>query len=169
MESVTKHAGGRPSLFTPQNCAAIILYIQDGLPYQSACEASGVSYRTFREWMKRGEEAEDESDEYSQFSHAVLCAKAERTSKRIKHIESSEDWRAQAWLLERTNPDEFRKPSNGDENGPGVNIHLHSQNTIVLQEAMRQGKYDETIIEALDQSILSRFADQHALPPPQEG
>lgn len=48
--------GGRPSKLTPRVQAKLVDAISQGNYYEVACKYAGISYKSFRDWMARGEQ-----------------------------------------------------------------------------------------------------------------
>ena len=65
----------RPSKLTPEAKASIVEAILHGCTYKDSAEAAGISYDTFNEWMKAGEEAKKGA--FFEFSEAVKAANAQ--------------------------------------------------------------------------------------------
>ena len=115
---------------------AICLALQDGLPFESACECGGISKQTGYDWLKRGESGEDP---FLTFSDAVKKAQAigEYALVRIVQNASFKSWQAAAWLLERRFPDRWgRKPAT-------VELNLSAQDREDLQIAKRAREMTE--------------------------
>jgi hypothetical protein len=87
--------------FTEARRTAIINSIRNGAYAKHAAIASGISERAFYDWCEKDE----------QFSAAVAQAAADRTNRAIRTIADAgeRDWKANAWLLERTSPKDFRE------------------------------------------------------------
>lgn len=85
---------------------AICLALQDGLPFESACEFGGISKQTGYDWLKRGNNGEEP---FLTFSDAVKKAQAigEYALVHIVQSASVKSWQAAAWLLERRFPDRW--------------------------------------------------------------
>lgn len=86
---------------TPEVLEAIISAVRNGAYAKHAALAAGVSETTLYEWR----EADPE------FAGAIQKAAAERTNAAIRSIadHGERNWQANAWLLERTNPGDFRE------------------------------------------------------------
>ena len=100
---------GRPTKLTPEIHDLIVKAVTLGSTYLLASQSAGITYKTFREWMLRGEA--DESP-FSDFSNAIEKAKGDRVSTWLQHIENAAEkgtWTAAAWKLERIYPDDFGK------------------------------------------------------------
>ncbi|MBI4563806.1 MAG: hypothetical protein HY716_03815 [Planctomycetes bacterium] len=101
---------GRPSKFTPEARERILQAVSLGVHWELAPLVGGVSYPTFREWMRRGES--EESGEFRDFFDAVKEAEARAAMKLLAIIEKdaqSGHWSAAAWKLERRYPAKFGK------------------------------------------------------------
>lgn len=88
---------------TPEVKAAIVESVRNGAYAKHAALAAGISEATLYEWQ--GQDAE--------FAGAIAQAAADRTNAAIRSIadHGERDWKANAWLLERTNPRDFREKS----------------------------------------------------------
>lgn len=94
---------------TPEVKAAIVESVRNGAYAKHAAEAAGISERALYSWL--------ETDEH--FAAALASAKADRVNRGIRLIREAadRDWRAEAWLLERTMPDSFRESSAVEHSG----------------------------------------------------
>jgi hypothetical protein len=72
-----------------------------------ACISAGISYDTYRRWMKIGKLAQDgsspEHEAHARFYLATRKAMADAEVKLVERIEQAGviEWQADAWLLER--------------------------------------------------------------------
>lgn len=124
---------GRETKMTPETVKAICDAIADGVPESHAAVIGGISVRTLRTWMARGKR--EGKGAYAAFFSRVKRARAKFIQSNIKRIKRAgterdvttikrtivsgqvteevqttkreHDWGANAWLLERTNPDYF--------------------------------------------------------------
>jgi hypothetical protein len=80
-----------------------------GVPIVDACTECGISERTFHYWQSRALEKNERK--FIHFLQAVDRAKAQSKIRSIVRIDKAavNDWRADAWLLERRFPEEFGK------------------------------------------------------------
>ena len=127
---------------------AICLALQDGLPFESACECGGISKQTGYDWLKRGESGEDP---FLTFSDAVKKAQAigEYALVRIVQNASFKSWQAAAWLLERRFPDRWGR-------GPAqVKLSLQDREDLARARRMRD-MTDEQRIRRLDELVCLR-------------
>jgi len=101
--------------------ADICKLIAKAVPVNRACTACGIHKDTFYGWMHAR----------PAFSDAVEKARSEAAQRLVELIEKAADgsivnrfgeaqyqWQAAAWLLERTQPDEFARKSNVEVSGP---------------------------------------------------
>lgn len=110
-------AGGRPSKLTPQVKKKLLDAIRAGNYYEPACMYAGISYRSFRRWMDKGEKAK--SGEFWQFCQEVKQAEAEAEARVVamwqKQIPDS--WQAARDFLERRYPDRWGRREKIDLSG----------------------------------------------------
>lgn len=76
---------------------------------RDACLACGISESVFYYWQERA--VKEKQRKYVQFLEAIEKAKSESKIRSLVRIDKAalEDWRADAWLLERRYPEEFGK------------------------------------------------------------
>jgi transposase len=119
---MAKGRGGRPSKLTPEVKKRLLDAIRAGNYFEPACVYAGITYRTFRNWMERGEEAK--SGEYFQFFHEVTRAEAEAEARMVAQWQAQvpNDWRAAKDFLARRYPDRWANRDKhelmGDGGGP---------------------------------------------------
>lgn len=99
---------GRSTKYSPEVHQAIVSCLSRGATKKLACEIAGISHWTFTDWLNRGELGDE--------PFATLLADCQQAMAvialgRIERISAAgdEDWRADAWLLERTHRDEFAR------------------------------------------------------------
>lgn len=105
---------GRPSKLTPEVKRRFIEAIRAGSHYEPACQYAGIDYKTFRDWMQRGQgvhPARSSAQEYVDFAAEVMRAEAEGELQCIAAIKGAtkEDWRPAAWMLERRHAERWSK------------------------------------------------------------
>lgn len=113
--------GGRTSKLTKELTDIICENIELGLSYNLTCQAAGISFQSFNEWMKAGEAGKD--TKYSEFYNRVRIAEANCAAENLKRIREAakQTWQASAWLLERRYPGDYgRKDS--------MNVRARTQN-----------------------------------------
>ena len=128
---------------TDQLCDDICNDIKAGVPIDHASIAHGITRATFYNWYRKGENAK--SGKFKKFYDKVEEAKSVAITLRARRIyKAGEDnWQADAWWLERVDPDNF---------GRKDNLNIHSK-----QEITHNGL--QNLIEAFDES--KREWDKH--------
>lgn len=92
-----------------QLCEGICNDIKAGVPVEHACVAHGITKVTFYNWYNKGKEAK--SGKFKRFYDKVEEAKSVAITLRARRIyKAGEDnWKADAWWLERVDPDNFAR------------------------------------------------------------
>lgn len=92
---------GRPTKYTPEVVEIIKAAVKSGLSPTRAGMLAGLNAQTVSEWRGR----------FPEFSDAIELARCEGLKERLENIERSGimDWRATAWLVEKTFPEEYGK------------------------------------------------------------
>ena len=92
---------------TDQLCDEICNDIKAGVPIKHAAIAHGISKSTFYDWYGKGETAK--SGKFKKFYDKVEEAKSVAITLRARRIyKAGEDcWQADAWWLERVDPNNF--------------------------------------------------------------
>jgi hypothetical protein len=93
---------GRPSKLSDELKKELLQGIETGLTYELACNRVGITYRTFRNWMRKGEAAK--SGELFHFFQEVRAAEARGATALLMLIRRSANegqWQAAKWILER--------------------------------------------------------------------
>lgn len=118
---------GRPTKLTPLRQEAIIRLLRTGVTIETACGAAGINSGTYREWMAKGAEGREP---YAAFAAAATRARDEQEAYLADVIAQAAapsehgpgDWRAAAWLLERSRPTRWgrqtRTELTGADGGP---------------------------------------------------
>lgn len=94
---------------TDQLCDDICNDIKAGVPIKHAAIAHGISKSTFYDWYGKGEQAK--SGKFKKFYDKVEEAKSVAVTLRARRIYKAGEtsWQADAWWLERVDPDNFGK------------------------------------------------------------
>lgn len=83
-----------------------------------ACRAAGVRRQRFYEWLELGDPADTDpaAEPYRAFRARIDRARAEGEARNVAIIAqaAANSWQAAAWLLERSNPERWDKPSQRD-------------------------------------------------------
>jgi hypothetical protein len=122
---------------------------------ETACELAGIDYSTFRRWMQKGAESHPASSpkrEFSDFCEDVTRAIAKSEAALLGKIQSSPDWRAQGWILERRFPERWA-------NSHRVQILLQREMEAILDQLERTMPKQEYAslfyyISALEQTVI---------------
>jgi transcriptional regulator with XRE-family HTH domain len=103
---------------TEQQCFAV-RKLADGLPKKHVAALCGIDPTTLSRWLS------DNAD----FAKAAQAAIAAKTYRRLKKVESTEDWKAQTWLLERDKDsrEEFGAPKQSPPAAFNFNVLGHMQ------------------------------------------
>ena len=99
----------------------IIQVISKGEGRVRACEAAGVHYSTFIDWMENKPEF---SEKVKKAESVGMDAVKEMCKQKIINDAS---WQSSAWWLERNYPTEFRNRQELDHNGDGIIINLNKK------------------------------------------
>ena len=128
---------GRHTRLTPAVQQTIVNALAVGVPFASACQLAGIGHDTGLEWLERGEGRHPKrpsTPAYVQFAHAISHARAQDEARRVARIHKAgeggtllertttthpdgrvitkerymePDWRADAFHLERSRPQEW--------------------------------------------------------------
>src|SRR5665647_1385589 len=91
----------RPTKLNSELTALICENIELGLSYNLSCQAAGVTFETFNDWMKRGAAGDERFIDFGTRVHASEAACAKKCLTRIREAADSGTWSAAAWLIER--------------------------------------------------------------------
>src|SRR5438552_13281441 len=90
---------GRKSKLTPGLRRRICTMLAGAHTIRTVCAALGIGERTFFTWC----------EEDPTFSAETQRARAQGRIKIVESILEAADWRARAWYLERTDPEQFAR------------------------------------------------------------
>ena len=92
---------------TDELCKEICNDIKAGVPIKHAAISHGITERTFYNWFDRGKEAK--SGKFKKFYDEIKEAKSVAITLRARRIYKAgeSNWQADAWWLERVDPDNF--------------------------------------------------------------
>ena len=99
---------GRPSKLTPEVRDNFIKALESGCYVHDAAEFAGVGASTALAWAAKGQ-ADDATKEFREFSEAVKKARSVARAVSVIQIKKAGEktWQANAWFLERTDPEHF--------------------------------------------------------------
>ena len=115
----TESRVGRPSKFTPEVVVELERNIGAGLPYEIACNLSGIAYSTYRNWMVAAEEngADPLLVEFlERIKRAEVVAEARLAAQWLD--KSRDDWRASRDYLARRWPERWANKERIEHSGP---------------------------------------------------
>lgn len=94
---------------TDKLCDEICNDIKAGVPIKHASISHGITERTFYNWFEKGKEAK--SGKFRKFYDKIQEAKSVAITLRARRIYKAGEtsWQADAWWLERVDPDNFGK------------------------------------------------------------
>ena len=98
----------RPSKLTPDITRRIGDGVSLGLTYALAAESSGITYKTFNEWMNKGKI--EKSGKYFHFYQHIQKQNADAAKTLLKHLNAAADagnCQICLWILERRFSDDF--------------------------------------------------------------
>lgn len=92
---------------TDKLCEDICKDIKEGVPIAHAAIAHGIARKTFYNWYNKGKDAR--SGKFRRFYEQVEEAKSVAITLRARRIYKAGEvsWQADAWWLERVDPDNF--------------------------------------------------------------
>ena len=120
---------------TDQLCDDICNDIKAGVPIDHAAIAHGITRVTFYNWYNKGKDAK--SGKFRQFHDKVEEAKSVAITLRARRIYKAGEtnWQADAWWLERVDPDNFGRK---DKYEHTVDAKVESKITVNLLEKIKQ-------------------------------
>lgn len=115
-DSCSVHMGraiGHPTTLTSDVADQIVASLRAGNYIVVATKAAGVPRQTYNAWMARGRSTAAADEPYRDFRARVERARSEAETRAVAQIASAArtNWQAAAWLLERTAPERWGKPS----------------------------------------------------------
>lgn len=139
---------------TPDKIEVLCRALMMGNTHTNACRLAAINYDLFRRWMALGgyplgggknsvQIDPDEAEEpYASFAQSVVQAKAVAEERAINQVIAAgdRDWKAAAWYLEKTNPDEWAP----EKKNASIQIGTTSGVQIFLPD---NGRGDKEIIE----------------------
>ena len=90
----------------------LILAIERGLTIADACEYSGISEKTYYNWLNKDTtqiKNDEERKKFVQFLQDIKKAQSECQMYCLDFIMKDKSWQSKAWVLERRFPDRWAK------------------------------------------------------------
>jgi len=100
------NVGGRPSLYTPALHERVCALVAVRVPIRTACQLEGIGARTLYDWRERGKHGEEPFATFDQ-DLAIAVARAEATAVQFIATAAADNWKANAWWLERRFPKRY--------------------------------------------------------------
>jgi transposase len=94
---------GRPTELNAATAQIIVKAMAAGNYLETAAALGGVTAKTVRNWIRRGE-ARRREPLYSEFAQSFSKAIAQAEIENVEAIRGDGSWQARAWLLERRHP-----------------------------------------------------------------
>lgn len=115
---------GRPTKLTPETQKLICEQLRKCGTLEDAAAVAGVDSFTIRRWRAKG--LEQKTGPYRAFCAAVDRALHDRRVAREQLLvdHGEQDWRAMAWLMERTEPKRY---------APRVRVHVEEELTHAIE------------------------------------
>lgn len=137
-KKVEKKSCGAPCKLNDEVTKKLINALNLGATYTLACNYAGISFDTFRKWMRHG--LEEETGKYRTFYDIVKKAQGDAAVMWLAKIEkaASKSWQAAAWKLERRYPKDYGRSIK--ENLIETN---HVKNVSILSDEELQKIVDE--------------------------
>lgn len=99
---------GRKTKYTPETVNDVCSFIREGLTIRASCAMAGVSYNTFYRWLENKSEFSDAIEKaQSEFKRANIAAIRAAGVRKDKSGALAGSWQANAWLMERSFPEEY--------------------------------------------------------------
>lgn len=120
----------------------IVQSVRNGHPKMIAFRAAGVHPQTVIDWVAMGRAQPDTYPEYVQLAEDIEQAKAEAEMEALDRIKAAakadhKHWTADAWYLERTNPEQFSRRDRVEiETGSQPLIQLNQ--LVLMDEDVRE-------------------------------
>jgi hypothetical protein len=115
-----RRLGGRPTTLTPELSAQIVALVREVGALATAARCAGVPVSVAREWLSRGlgnDSNRPQTGLYASFADGVEKARGEFVARRIRRIEHAAEggtWTADAWAVERVDPDTWGRKDRVD-------------------------------------------------------
>lgn len=157
---------GRKTLLNPALCQKICDLLADANTIATVCDACGIDERTFHNWVERGEK--EARGEFFHFFQSATRARATAKIKLVKIVTTLavKDWRAAAFLLERSWPEDYgrRAPEEVESTKktqqfpPNIKINIHTDDeselaVLIMEESRKPGGGDREKIRRWQQTI----------------
>jgi hypothetical protein len=129
---VIRRLGGRPTTLTPALSEQIIALVRDVGALATAARCAGVPVSVAREWLARGfgnDPNRPRTALYASSADGVEKARGEFVARRIRRIEQAAEggtWTADAWAVERVDPDTWGRRDRLDVSGTMTVVEMRA-------------------------------------------
>jgi hypothetical protein len=161
-----RRLGGRPTTLTPELSEQIVALVRDVGALATAARCAGVPVRVAREWLARGLGNDPDrpcTPLYADFAHAVEKARGEFVARRIRRIEHAAEsgtWTADAWAVERVDPDSWGRRDRVEVAGTVTVAHVEALVTFVVGLVERYVPAERRDSELADLAAVARRVDR---------
>jgi hypothetical protein len=138
---------------TPEVLKSILKTLDSCGTVADACEIAGISRPTFFVWKQKGER--QAKGKYRDFLDALTLAVVKRRAAREKKVlgAGEKDWRATAWMMERTEPTRY---------APRVVFHTEQELRHALQALQAEFASEPELLERALAAIGRRDGGEDA-------
>lgn len=151
----------RPTKLTDELQAAIVAEVEVGVRFEDAALVCGIHGNTIYNWIERGEAGEEP---FAEFLGAITSARAKAKSSALRNVragvlpskEPSNDWKAEAWFLERTFPNEY---------GPSAIVHSKVEAELTAALAMLKEKLAPNVYDQVTAALAGETSEARASEP----
>lgn len=139
---------------TDQLCDEICKDIKEGVPIIHAAIANGISQSTFYDWHNKGKKAK--KGKFRDFYEKVEEAKSVAITLRARRIYKAgqANWQADAWWLERVDPENFARKDKmevkSDNTNTNVNMEFKPTDKVLEENADTITRFIERRIKPED-------------------
>ena len=123
---------------TDQLCDEICNDIKAGVPIVHAAISHGITHTTFYDWYNKGKNAA-RKNKYRDFYEKVEEAKSVAITLRAKRIYKAgqANWQADAWWLERVDPENFGRKDHHkiESENTNINFNMKSDEEVLKEHA----------------------------------
>ena len=133
----------------PQIQEAICNEIKRGTPITSACLIAGISKDTYYRWYRKGEKAK--TGRFKEFYNKIEEAKAYAIALRVENIRKAGrngSWQADAWWLERMDPENFSRKDNVNVKSENTNLNFNFNDLFdddLIREVVEENNDNEDV------------------------
>jgi hypothetical protein len=160
--------GGRPTTLTPELSAQIVGLVGEVGALATAARCAGVPVSVAREWLSRGlgkDSNRPRTALYASFADGIEKARGDFVARRIRRIErAAEDgtWTADAWAVERVDPDTWARRDRVEVAATVTVAHVEALVTFVVQLVERYVPAERRDSELADLAAVARSVDRTA-------